>query len=223
MITRIGLAPRLPGLSQQEFGEHWRSTHGDLALSIPGLRGYVQNHPVLDGAGRPLLANPGFDACAETFFDSVDSMLEGFASEHYQVAVQADEAKLIDKSGFFYAVCNRRELAGGEAGESSVKLLWFVCPLEGVAAGKLADAVGAEYASIVAEAGPLRHEVLVVDEGAHAGGRLPPFGVVDLLWFASAEGALDFLVSPIGTRARQSIAPLAFGGERLLSKPRRVR
>ncbi|PXY18425.1 EthD domain-containing protein [Prauserella flavalba] len=66
----FALIVRRPGLSQAAFSAHWRTVHGPLALRIPGLRHYVQNHvqpwpfspvepPVLDGISEAWLDDAG--------------------------------------------------------------------------------------------------------------------------------------------------------------------
>ena len=115
MIVRVGLAPRARGLDLVGFQDHWRSQHAGLALRIPGLLAYVQNHAVLVD-GRPMLPWPGFDACAETSFDSLDAMDAGFASKEYQDDVRVDEDVLIDKAAFVFALCELHELAPAPQG-----------------------------------------------------------------------------------------------------------
>ena len=106
-LVRVGMAPRAAGLTPAECQTHWRTAHADAARSLPGLRGYVQNHAVLRD-GEPLLPYPGFDVCAETEFDDLEAMDAAFASEQYQGAIVADELKLIDKARFTHALCERR-------------------------------------------------------------------------------------------------------------------
>ena len=99
MIARLGMAPRAAGLSTTDFVEHWRTTHSVAAGQIPGLRRYMQFHPVLVDGHLPL-PYPGFDACSLLQFDSLESMDAGFASAVYRDLVMPDEAVLVDKSRF---------------------------------------------------------------------------------------------------------------------------
>ncbi len=103
MITRFGMAPRRADMSIDQFQRHWRTSHADAAGQIPGLRRYTQNHSLLE-YGRYLLGYPGFDACSELDFDSVEAMDQGFASETYQTLVRDDEDDFIDKSRFSIVV-----------------------------------------------------------------------------------------------------------------------
>ena len=174
MIVRVGCAPREASLSFEAFQEHWASEHGALAGTIPGLRGYVQNHAVL-ADGQPLLPYVGFDACSELSFDSLEAMDEGFASEHYRTNVTADEKVLVDKTRFGMLLTERRVLREGTPGKGAVKLLTFLTEDRDSDAGE-----------------SVRHEQLVVIPGAHDG-RIPPFAsLVDILWFSSVDDALAF-------------------------------
>ena len=79
MIIRFGMAPRLPESSFESFQRHWMTSHADAAGAIPGLMAYTQNHSILV-EGRPILPYPGFDACSELAFETVESMNDGFSS-----------------------------------------------------------------------------------------------------------------------------------------------
>lgn len=217
MIVRVGFAPRAPGLDYAGFQAHWKGEHGGLAAQIPGLRGYVQNHAVLRG-GRPLLPYVGFDACSEILFDSLEEMDAGFASEHYQSQVVADEHVLIDKARFGLFLADRHVLRDGPVPEGAVKLLTFLPVDPRSTAAELADLAAGAYAEAVADVG-LRHEQLVEIPGAHEG-RLPPlFSVVDTIWFASADDALAFVGGEGGDRTGWLLAGTAFGVQRLIAEP----
>jgi len=218
VITRVGLAPRRPGLSFEAFQRHWRSEHADAAAAIPGLRGYVQNHAVL-AEGRPLLPYPGFDACAETEFDSLASMAAGFASRQYQGRVQRDELLLIDKTRFFLLLCERRICLDAEPPVGAVKLLTFLRRHPASEPGALVDVLAGPYAEAVASARPVRHEQLVVLREARADGPPPACEAVDVLWFPTPDRALGFLTSDAAAAAGATLAGVSFGSERLLASP----
>jgi hypothetical protein len=205
-----------------EAQDHWRTTHSDLALGVPGMLAYVQNHQVLQD-GRPLLAYPGFDVCAETEYEDVESMRAGFASEHYNVAVRADETKLIDGSRFMLAITHRRILLDGSPPEGAVKLITLLRTHPAATVDALVETLGGAYADAAAAAAPLRHEQLITDHEAHVGDRPACCDAVDLLWFASPAAALDALTGPLSDAAGWILAGLAFGAERLIAHPVRQR
>lgn len=217
-LTRVGMAPRIETLSIAGAQEHWRTAHGDVASAIPGLRGYVQNHAVLR-SGTPVLPYPGFDACSELEFDDVETMRSGFASEHYQQAVRADEANLIDKTRFMLALTRRRVVAGGETPEGAVKLMSFLRVHPRSSAQELVEVLEGPYAEAVQAAGLLRHELLVTDPQAHEPSLPPCCEAIDILWFASADEALHALTGTLSERPLWLLAGRSFGVARLLAQP----
>lgn len=66
MIKIIYFFKRKPGMSVEAFQGHWRTTHAEKIVALPGIRRYVQNH-VLPSAYRK--GEPAFDGVAESWFD----------------------------------------------------------------------------------------------------------------------------------------------------------
>jgi uncharacterized protein (TIGR02118 family) len=222
MITRVGMAPRLAGTSFVEFQKHWRDNHGSIALGIPGLRGYVQNHAILDN-GRPLLPYTGFDACSEIAFDDLAAMDAGFASPTYQTEVRADEDVMIDKANFFMLLCDRVVIDAHADVSVSVKLLTFMRSHPLASRDELLDIARGPYADLVQFAGAIRHEQLVPSLEAHAGRQPPNCELVDLVWFRNTSQAVDFVNGTIGNEADMVLRGKVFGRERLLASVRVVR
>ena len=214
MITRIGMAPRLPHMTPQQALDHWRTSHADAAGAIPGLRRYIQLHPVLrDGA--PLLPYPGFDACSLLDFDSVASMDAGFASPTYRSSVRDDEDRFVDKKRFSMALTTRTTVVEP--------------PAEG-------GTVLAQFLRVHTSATPERlHAELIAAAQAHPAGRghvvhlpLPPegrqpvdtFDAVELRWHDTPEDALAWLLDPArGGTVRLMLAGVAGTTEHLIATP----
>jgi uncharacterized protein (TIGR02118 family) len=221
VIVRVGMAPRAASLDFEAFQKHWADEHGALAGTLAGLRGYVQNHALLRD-GRPLLPYPGFDACSELSFDSLEEMDEAFESDHYRRNVTADEKDLVDKTRFSMMLTERRVLAEGNGGSGAVKLLTFLSADRNAGAGALGAALAGPYRDTLRDAGLLRHEQLLVIPGAHDGRMAPMADAVDLLWFADADSALGFLASEAAFAAGYTLAGLASGAQRLLARELQV-
>ena len=221
MIVRVGMAPREPSLDFESFQAHWANEHGALAGTLAGLRGYVQHHAVLRD-GLPLLPYPGFDACSELTFDSLDAMDEAFESDHYRRNVTADEKNLVDKTRFSMMLTERRVLSAGDTGDAGVKLLTFLTADRNVGATALAETLSGPYRDAVRDAGPLRHEQLLVVPGSHDGRIAPMADAVDLLWFPHPEAALAFLASETAFAAGYMLAGRASGVQRLLARENRI-
>lgn len=74
-------------LSWEAFGRYWRDAHRPIALRLPGLRRYVENHP-------PTAGDPPYGV-AELYFDSPAAVQTALASAEGQ-AVLADLANFVD-------------------------------------------------------------------------------------------------------------------------------
>jgi uncharacterized protein (TIGR02118 family) len=189
------MAPRLASMTVEQFQDHWRTSHADAAGQIPGTRRYIQNHAVLEG-GALTLPYPGFDACSELDFDSVAAMDEGFASETYQQAVQADEKAFVDKTRFSLVVAEREVVIDGPDLEG-VKLitLYHAHPVAG--AEGLQSELHGHRAEAIRAAAPQRHDLLFPLSEAHSGERR--FLTSDADWHLSGKafGAARLLARPL--------------------------
>jgi uncharacterized protein (TIGR02118 family) len=104
MIKTCSILRRKPGLTSEEFLRYWKEEHGPLAAKvIPGMRKYVQNHP---------LKTPGvefdIDGIVEIWWDNLEALQSYLAwrqTEEAKVLIE-DENKFIDKNGLqrFWAV-----------------------------------------------------------------------------------------------------------------------
>ena len=95
MLKLYGLLARRPDLSLEEFSQHWRTVHRELALRLvaPGyMRGYVQNHrQELELAG----VDAPFDGCPELWIDRVESLPQLASSPEYLEGAGPDEANFM--------------------------------------------------------------------------------------------------------------------------------
>jgi uncharacterized protein (TIGR02118 family) len=72
----------------------WRGSHGALALTIPGLRRYVQN----PWTGAPPIHERLYDASVDLWFDDEAAFQAGFGGPEGQ-AMMKDDLRLFDRSG----------------------------------------------------------------------------------------------------------------------------
>jgi uncharacterized protein (TIGR02118 family) len=198
VITRFGLAPRLPGRTVEEFQEHWRERHGPVIGVLPGLVRYWQNH-ALPG----LLPWPGFDACSEFDAPDLDAFDAAFATEHYLTAGRADERRFVDRTrgGALYT---RRIGAPVALRPGRVRLLTFLRGDPGAVGAVLAEP-GRGGAADAVEAFVRLPDVAGV------------FDAVEVLWFPDAAATLAHLTSEAAERDRAALAGLVFGAERVLA------
>ena len=97
MIKTIGLLTRKDGLTHSQFMKHWVEIHAPLALAVPGLRRYVQNHIQAERT-RADIPETGvaIDGVAELWFDD-QAALEAAARTPEMKALHADGAKFIGR------------------------------------------------------------------------------------------------------------------------------
>lgn len=212
MITRFGMAPRLKHLSPEQALEHWRTSHADAAGAIPGLRSYIQFHPVLED-GHPLLPYPGFDACSMLDFDSIEAMDAGFASETYQTTVRADEDRFIEKPRFASMFGDRDVLVPRAAGTEVLS----VCFMRRHASCEADRFVAEVAAAAVAVPTPSGHELYRAIE---VEGRPNTFDAVELRWSTTPADARDWVLDTTGGGAlRRELAGVVGTTEWLIARP----
>lgn len=219
-VVRFASGLRRAGLTIPAFQHHWRTTHAEAVLELEGLTGYVQNHLVLHDDGAPWLPWPLTDAAAEIEFSSVEVMDAAFASPAAD-RVRADGALFIEPGRGGLSLHTRRVLVDGHDRDEGVKLVTALRRLPGVEPATLDAVLAGPYADAVAAGRPLRHEQLTpIDHPVNATAFCD---AVDLLWFATPEAAVAFALSEPASRAADALSGRAFGCERIVARPVRIR
>lgn len=86
MVKIVVVCSRLPGLALAEFCAQWQQVHGPTVARLPGLRRYVQNHPVSAGYE---LGGQTHDGWSELWFDDLASAHQAAASPQWRAAAEA--------------------------------------------------------------------------------------------------------------------------------------
>lgn len=81
-------------ITSEEARKEWLGSHGQLALTIPGLRRYVQNHWVAPAEGHEQVYDGGVDL----YFDNEKAFKEGFSSPEGE-AMLKDDLRIFDRGG----------------------------------------------------------------------------------------------------------------------------
>jgi len=76
MLKFMVVLYRRPDLTTAQFRKHLEEIHAPLAMNLPGLRHYKQNHPIAD----PKRRHSGWDAIIELYFDNREAMEAAWAS-----------------------------------------------------------------------------------------------------------------------------------------------
>jgi len=104
MVKAIALLKRKPGLSLEQFREHYEEVHAPLAKKLfPFIRKYVRHYVIaapFASAGR----EPKFDCITEEWFDDMEafqSMMDIYNGETGR-PIREDEKELFDMTRLEY-------------------------------------------------------------------------------------------------------------------------
>jgi uncharacterized protein (TIGR02118 family) len=106
MLKAIWTGRRHPDMTIEAFRDHWLHIHGPLAARVPGVRRYVQNHPILEAGAYEAATHDGW---AEVWFDDLDAVRTAMASEEWE-RVQADGASLFDPASMCFVLGRERPM-----------------------------------------------------------------------------------------------------------------
>lgn len=122
---RLGLSPRIPGLTRLQAQEYWAGRHAQLFSCVPGLVSYVQNHAVLQLDGEPLSRGFGFDIFSEVEFASPEAMSIAVSSPYYRDVILPDERFLLDASKRAFLITTRTVEGSTGLPNGAIKLVQF--------------------------------------------------------------------------------------------------
>jgi uncharacterized protein (TIGR02118 family) len=123
MIKVCELVQRRAGLDVAEFQQYWREVHGPIVSAIPGIRRYVQSHPLPGGyrSGRPLPV----DGVAEIWVDGKDALRAMAATAEFATA-KADEPNFIDTAALIELVVDEHVIKAGPIPVGGIASFGFV-------------------------------------------------------------------------------------------------
>ena len=219
MITRIGAAARRSHMSIGGFQTHWKEQHGPTAGAIPDLKRYVQHHAVVVD-GRSILPYPGFDACSELDFESIDAMDEGFRLAAESGELKADEDRFVDKEKYSWLLGEtevRFERPGAPPNDPITLVTWWRShPASN--RDRLVEVLTGEWERSLDDGTAVtRRTLAVARDDLHQGRGAPTADVVEIITF----GGLDVVQGFIGGHMQEHgpmFAGIAFGVERHVAR-----
>ena len=122
MVKALSYFRRRPELTVEAFQDYWRSKHPEVVTRLPGIRGYVQSHTLIEGYRK---ARPIYDGIAEVWFEDTAAM-RALAGTPAMRAVEADEAKFIDRSTMGLLIVEDHVVKSAPAPAGGVKNVEFV-------------------------------------------------------------------------------------------------
>lgn len=184
MVKAVSFFKRRSGMSVEAFQTYWRTVHPEVVVTLPGIRRYVQSHTLLAGYRK---GEPIYDGIAEIWFDDTAAM-RALAGTPPYAAVQADEAKFIERSSMGLIITEEHVIKDGPAPGHGVKNVEFVTHKLGMPI----DAFQRYWREVH---GPLAALIPVIRRyvqshtrrAAYEGGRAPRYDGLALTWFDDTQ------------------------------------
>ena len=193
MVKLVAFFKRKPGISVEQFQQHWRTTHADLVVRQRGLGRYVQNHTLASGYRT---REPDYDGVAEAWFDSTQSMRELEPSAEYR-AVREDEANFLDVDSLGAVITNEVVIVDGQVPEPCVKMIAFLNKRPDVTVEFFQSYWRETHGPIAARIpGNRRYVQCHARPGIYAAGRSPAFDGIPISWFDDVDAMRASAQSP---------------------------
>ena len=106
MVKIIFMLKRKPGITKEQFREHYENSHAKLAQKYIGhlLKDYNRNYPIFTGLapsnGEPAPYDTGYDAITEMVVEdeaAVEEMTRIFNAPDVNPVLVEDELKFLDR------------------------------------------------------------------------------------------------------------------------------
>jgi uncharacterized protein (TIGR02118 family) len=182
MFKVILLHKRRPGMTVEDFQDHWRHRHGPLVARSPALRRYVQSHALLQGYRKGELIYDGID---EMWFDSGESW-ERWRNDAAHAEVRADHARFVDSSRAVAMAVDVHVIKGGAIPQDAVKNIEFVNRRPGMPLEPFRAYWRNVHGPIASRIEVIRrYEQNHLRPEAYAGEPAPRYDGLAITWFAS--------------------------------------
>jgi uncharacterized protein (TIGR02118 family) len=184
MLKVCELVKRRPDLSLEEFRTHWSEVHGPIVSAIPGLRRYVQSHPLMGGYKKGPLV---YDGIAEVWVDD-KAALRAMSETAEFAAAKADEPNFIDTAALIELVVDEHVIKDGSVPDDAIKSIELVTFADG-----MTPAEGQTYWREVH--GPIAREIPSLQRyvqshvrlGAYDRPQPPPYDGLAITWCESID------------------------------------
>ncbi len=182
MFKIILLLKRNPGLSVTDFQSYWLEKHGPLVTNVPGIKRYVQSHPLPQGYAKGELI---FDGVAEVWFESRDAFAAVSATPQW-LAVRRDGDSFRDGSRAVVMPVDVHVIKDGAIPENAVKNIEFVKRRPDMDLNKFRDYWRNHHGPLAARIPALRrYEQNHLSQSTYEADSAPPYDGLAITWFAS--------------------------------------
>jgi hypothetical protein len=99
MVRLICLLKRKPGMTVEEFRDHWRNHHGPLITATPAIARHVVLYEQYLPADSPIPLGKEFDGVTIMGFEKADDFLAFVSEDDYPKVIAPDEQSFLDMDG----------------------------------------------------------------------------------------------------------------------------
>lgn len=107
MVKGIAVLKRKPGLSREEFHQHYEEVHVPLVSKhIPTIKRYVRNYVVSSVVPKSDVEELEFDCITEQWFDDMEGFqaMMDFAASEAGCVIRDDEKSFLDRKKTVYVL-----------------------------------------------------------------------------------------------------------------------
>jgi uncharacterized protein (TIGR02118 family) len=199
MVKALSFFKRKAGMSVEAFQAYWRASHPEAVVRLPGVRRYVQSHTLLAGYRK---GEPIYDGIAEIWFEDTGAM-RALAGTAVYAAVEADEAKFIDRSTMGLIITEERVIKDGRAPAEGVKNVEFVTHRPGMSIEAFQRYWREIHGPLAALIPMIRRYVQSHTRlAAYERGRTPSYDGAALTWFDDTQAMRASAATPEYARVR---------------------
>lgn len=194
MVKGLSFFKRRAGMGVEAFQEYWRTRHPEVVTRLPGLRRYVQSHTRL-GAYREG-REPVYDGIAEVWFAD-SAALRALRDTPAMAAVQADEARFIDRASMGLILTEDHVIVDGSVAPGMAKGVGFVRRRPGMPVEAFQQHWRTVHGPLGAAIPALRRYVQSHTRLAgYERGRQPAWDGVSLTWFDDGAALRAAMAGP---------------------------
>lgn len=202
MVKIVIFFKRKPGMPVEDFQKHWRTTHADIIVRLPGIRRYVQSHVLASGYRK---GEPVYDGVAESYFEDTQAM-KALAKMPEYAAVLADEPNFIDAASMGSIIADEVVIKDGSVSENAVKSIDFVNRKAGMSVDDFQKYWRETHGALSRAAQPMRRYVQNhTRRSIYASGRTPPYDGVAMVWYDDMQALRAASPTPEFERLRADV------------------
>jgi uncharacterized protein (TIGR02118 family) len=198
MVKVVAFFRRRPGMAVEDFQAYWRTRHPEVVTKLAGVRRYVQSHTRLAAYAH---GEPVYDGIAELWFDDTAAM-HALRDTPEMAAVQADEARFIDRSTMGLIITEEHVIKDGAASPGMAKSVGFIRRKPGTPVEAFQRHWREVHGPLAAAIPTMRRYVQShTRRAAYDRGREPAWDGIATIWFDDSAALRAATATPAWDRA----------------------